>query len=207
MPNRTHLFLAILSASALACQTLTLPLTPATPTVAPTATLNSALSHFDSEWLAFDYPNDMQLYTGSDAAFAWYPDIDFGGDQIVALGDSRFYFFEKYFRWFRITRRPFLVEQDVATTVQQMYVPLEDKYSHPGSLLDAPVAVAISGTSAYEKRYKIWSGEPAYDMRDIWVVKAPALYVISTCTEWTNPDDVAAFDARVDAMLEGLVLK
>jgi hypothetical protein len=100
----------------------------------------------------------------------------------------------------QLTRRSLLAEQDVAITVQQMYLPLEQKYSHPGNLLGMPVE--ITGTPAWETRYRIWGGEPACDLREFWIVKPPALCVIFICTERTNPGDDALFEARVDALLE-----
>ncbi len=204
---KTHriFMLAGAIAVALACSTLSPSSTPSP--LAPTPAGTPTIRHFENEWLSFDYPDDMQLAAGAASPFAWYPDVDLEGEQLVALGDPRFHAFETYFRWLRITRRPFLVEQDLAETIRQMYVPLESKYSHPGTLTEPPAAVTISGLPAYEKRYGIFSGEPLYRMRDIWVYKDGALYIISIGAEHTNAEDNAAFEARIDAILESLVIK
>ena len=204
MRIRTSILLTLLIAAALACQAVT---PSEVPTASPASTPDSL--HFDSEWLAFDYPPNMRLFTGNDATFSPYPYIDLGGELVAGLGDDRFLGFGSYFRSIRVIRRPF----PAGTNLDQL---MEDLYAQPGAehpwpLVEGPLdlngPIAISGHEGIQKSYRIYSGEPAYDLRDVWIPVDTQLFIVSISAEWTNPDDVSAFESTADDLLDSLVIK
>jgi len=60
---------------------------------------------------------------------------------------------------------------------------------------------------AVQKELCIYSGEPAYELRDVWIRVDNEFYIVSIGTEWTNPEDFDAFESMADDLLESLVIK
>jgi hypothetical protein len=71
-------------------------------------------------------------------------------------------------------------------------------------VLDLSGSISIDARDAIQKSYRIYSGEPAYDLRDIWIPVEDAIFIISIATEWTNPDEFAAFETLADKLLRSL---
>jgi len=200
---------SVLIASALACQTFTKPLTPPTPTVAQTPILNSGLSHFENDWIAFDHPAGLTVYDAGFTAVIWYPHIDFGGELVAGLGDERFFGFGNYYRSIRIVRRVLPPASDLARIMADVYAQSGVKYPWPlvNGALDLNGPITIDGRDAIQKSYRIYSGEPAYELRDIWIPIKDEVYIVCIITEWTNPEDLAAFEALADDLLDSLDIK
>ena len=208
MPSRTHILLTLPITLALVCRTLTLPFTPATPTVAPTATLDMNLLHFENQWVAFDYPAGLQLHQAGFETIIWYPYVDLGGKLVVGLGDERFFGFGNYYRSVRIMRQSLPPGADLTVIMAEAYEQRGVKHPWPlmEGALDANGPISIDGRDAIQKSYRIYSGEPAYDLRDIWIPVNDELYVVTIATEWTNPEDFAAFEVLADKLLRSLVI-
>lgn len=205
-------FLVVLVTPALACQGLTPPtLVPATtitsPTAASTSNANPKLVHFENEWVAFDYPGEFKLHQAGDAAFHWYPDLDLGGELVAGLGDPTEFAYEQYFRSLRIMRRAMPAGSDLQKIMADTYDPGRQRLPLQEGMLKATGPVTVSGLPAYQKTYRVYSGEPAYDLRDIWVQHDGTLYTIAIATGWHNPDSFAAFQALADRWLQSLKIK
>jgi len=156
-----------------------------TPEPTPTSTpFPSSMSlPFENDVVAFDYPKGMDIYTAGDPAFVYYPDIQFGGEVVVGLGDASFIAFDTYFRSIRITRLPMPPGSNLEAMFLEAYRPVETKYFPQNGVLDANGPVTVAGLAALQKTYRVYSGEPAYELRDIWVQKGDVVFVVSIWTE------------------------
>lgn len=177
------------------------------PTPSPTPFPDSMLLHFENEVVTFDYLKGMKIYFNGDAAFVCYPDIQLGGELVVGLGDPKFISFDTYFRSIRIFRLPMPPRSNLEAMMLEAYRQAETKFPQKTGVLDASGPVTIDGLSAYQKTYRVYSGEPAYELRDVWVEKDHELFILSIWTEYTNPEDFAAFQSFADRFLESLELK
>jgi hypothetical protein len=83
----------------------------------------------------------------------------------------------------------------------------EDHFPQANGVLNANGVITVDGLSALQRTYRVYSGEPAYELRDIWIQKDNELFIIAIWTEYTNPDDFAAFQAGADLLLESLHIK
>jgi hypothetical protein len=209
MNKRSLVLVAAISTLAFACRSLSLAPATATPQILPTPTLVSTLAHYENEWVAFDYPSGLKVFEAGFADPIWYPTVDFGAGLVAGLGDERFFHFEKYFRSIRMLRRELPAGAEFTLIMEQIYA--QPGVDHPEVLvegaLDLNGPIMVDGRAAVQKSYRIYSGEPAYDFRDIWVPADDHLYIVSISTEWTNPEDLAAFEAMGDDLLAGLQLK
>ena len=200
---------AVLFVATIACETVNLPLATATPPVLPTATLISASAHFENEWVAFDHPQGLTVYAAGFEDPIWYPTVDFGGELVAGLGDERFFGFDNYYRSIRILRRRSAPGADLEGIMADVYAQTGPEHAWPlvdGVLnLDGPIT--IDGHDAVQKSYRIYSGEPAYELRDVWIRVDNEFYIVSIGTEWTNPEDFDTFESMADDLLESLVIK
>jgi len=196
--------LAVLTTFALACEALALP---AFPTAAPTSSADPTLQHFEDQWVAFDYPQGLDVYEGLDPSFKWSLDVDVGGEQVVGLGDSQARANGVYLRSIRITHRGLPADQEIQKTMQETYESFEALYDTNEPLLAPPQTTIVDGVRAYQKSYRIFWGEPAYDFRDVWVPHNDALYIVAILVRWSNPDALAEFNAVADGLLRSLVIK
>jgi hypothetical protein len=165
------------------------------------------LLHFENDVVAFDYLKGMKLYTTGDPAFVCYPDIQLGGELVVGLGDPKFINFDTYFRSIRITRLPMPPGSNLEAMFLEAYRPVETKYFPQNGILNANGPVTVAGLAALQKTYRVYSGEPTYELRDIWIQKGDVLFVVSIWTEYTNPDDFTVFQSGADMLLKSLKLK
>jgi hypothetical protein len=198
--------LLLLAAAALACSS---SLGTVVPTSAPSEPPHTPprVLHFENEGLAFDYPEGMAVYVNNDPAFMCYPHIDLEGVVAVGLGDARFYHFDTYFRSIRIIRRPAPSQTDLEAIAQATYEHSQDKFPHEAGLLEADGPITINGLTGLQKTYRVYSGEPAYELRDIWLHKDDEIIILSIWSEYTNPDDFARFQANADMIVNSLVIK
>ena len=104
----------------LACEALSLP---AFPTAAPTSSVDPKLLHFEDQWVAFDYPEGLDVYEGLDPAFKWclQDAVHVGGEQVVGLGDAHDRANSVYLRSIRITHRGLSAGEDVQQSMQELY--------------------------------------------------------------------------------------
>lgn len=206
--NKTRFMpLIMLIACALACQILRPPLTPATPTAAPTSSAVPDLLHFENEWIALDYPGDWTAYPAGDPTFASYPPVPYLGDMIAGLGPADFERGGTYYRLLRITRLALPVGESLEQIMQARYHALEEEFFTGESVFVAPETTTVGGITAYQRCYRVFWGEPAYDLRDVWVPHGDALYIIAISTQWSNRDALTEFNAVADGILRSLVIK
>jgi hypothetical protein len=177
------------------------------PTPSPTPIPASMLLNFENDVLAFDYLKGMTLYSNNDPGFVVYPAIDFGGEMVVGLGDSRFFDFGTYFRSIRITRLDIPPGSNLEVIFRETYRKAEAKFPQETGILNANGLVDVNGWTGRQKTYRVYSGEPAYELRDIWLQKDDEIFILSIWTEYTNPDDFAVFQAGADVLLKSLRIK
>ena len=89
----------------------------------------------------------------------------------------------------------------------ETYRKAEAKFPQETGILNADGLVDVNGWTGRQKTYRVYSGEPAYELRDIWIQKDDEIFILSIWTEYTNPDDFAAFQASADALLKSLQIK
>ena len=199
MNIRSNYYLAILLAfailPAIACNTG--PFSPA-----PTP----ARLHFDNEVVAFDYMKGMDLFEDGEAALQCIPEFQLGGDLVVGLG-SLTLGFDHYFRSIRIFREPMLSDSNLETIMQEAYL-RADPYNLWGSgVMDTTSPVTVAGLPAFQTTYRVYIGEPAYELRDIWIPKEDGLFIVAIWTQYTNSESFAAFQADADLLLNSLFIK
>lgn len=197
-PNHNlTIFMAFTILPAIACNSGTFFPTP-TP----------SLLHFENEFVAFDYLEGMKLYEGGDAGFQCYPDFQLGGELVVGLGDLKIPSSDYYFRSIRIFRQPMPSDSNLETIMEKAYQKVDPHNLRvKGGVMDATGPVTVAGLSAFQWTYRIYIGEPAYELRDIWIPKDGELLIVSIWTKYTNPDGFAAFQADADLLLNSLLIK
>jgi hypothetical protein len=177
------------------------------PTASPTPFPTSMLQHYENDRVAFDYLNGMKIYTASDSTFQCYPDFQLGGEMIAGLGDPKLTGFGNYYRSIRIFRQQIPAGSNLEAIMQETYRVAEEHFPQDNGILNANGPITVSGLSGVQRTYRVYSGEPAYDMRDIWIQKDNEIYIIAIWTEYTNPDDFAAFQVSADVLLDSLLIK
>jgi hypothetical protein len=206
MNLRTGIVLSVVVWDLLACRGLS---PPSVPTVAPTSSLNPALRHFEDQWVAFDYPEGLDVFESLDPTFKWclQDEVHVGGEQVVGLGDARARANGVYLRSIQITHQGLSAGQDVQHGMQELYQSFDAQYNTAGPLLALPQAIVVDGAPAFQKSYRVFWGEPAYDFRDVWIPHGDALYVVSVLARWSNLEALARFNADADVVLRSLVIK
>jgi hypothetical protein len=207
MNTRSNHYLAILMAFtillATACNTI--PLFPKpTPSPLPYATKEPKLLHFENEIVAFDYPAGMKIYSAMDSTFQCYPDFEFGGEMVVGLGDPNFTDFGNDYRSIRIFHQQIPAGSNLEAIMLDAYRVAEEHFQQENGILNANGPITVYGLSAVQRTYRVYSGEPAYEMRDIWIQRDNEIYIIAIWTEYTNPDDFAAFQAGAELFVNSL---
>jgi hypothetical protein len=201
-------FLVVLIASALACGTLP-PVPGGERTRTASATAVPAILHFENQWVAFDYPNSFKAHAAGDATFKWFPDIDLGGELVVGLGEPTRFSHDVYWRSIRIMRLALPPGADIARTMADAYE--QRAVEHPYVLVDSPSRangpIIVDEREALQKSYRIFVGEPAYDLRDVWIPHKDALYLVAILVKWSNLDALAEFNAVADGIFRTLIIK
>jgi hypothetical protein len=170
------------------------------------ATSTPARLHIDNEVVAFDYMEGMDLFEGGDAVLQCIPDFQLGGELVVGLG-SLTLGFDRYFRSIRIFRQPMLPDSNLETIMQEAYL-RADPYDLWGpGVMDTTSPVTVAGLVAFQTKYRIYIGEPAYELRDVWIPKGDELFIVAIWTQYTNSEAFAAFQANADLLLNSLQLK
>ena len=199
MNTRSNHYLAIFLAFA-----ILLAIACNTGTFFPTST--PALLHFDNEVVAFDYMEGMDLFEGGDAALQSIPDFQLGGELVVGLG-SLTLGYDRYFRSIRIFRQPMLSDSNLETIMQEAYL-RADPYDLWGpGVMDTASPVTVAGLPAIQTTYRVYIGEPAYELRDVWIPKGDELFIVAIWTQYTNSEAFSAFQADADLLLNSLQLK
>jgi hypothetical protein len=201
MNKRALVIAAVLMILTLACNSLIKP----TPTLGPPT--QPAILHFENDVVSFDYPEGMEVNSAGNPTFKSYPDIELGGELIVGLGDPRFAAFDEYFRSIRIIRQTMPPDSNLEAIMLETYRAAEPHFPQDRGVLDATGVITVDGLDAFQKTYRVYSGEPAYELRDVWIPRGDDLFIVAIWTEYTNPDDFAAFEAGGDLLLRSLGIK
>jgi hypothetical protein len=178
-----------------------------TATIAPTTLPQDLFLHFENNEIAFDYLKGMNIFTNDDSKLVRYPEIHLGGEMIVGLGAPGFYSFDTYYRSIGIFRREIPVGSNFEAVFINAYEKADPRIQRvPGIMVDHKILI-VDGVDAIQFAYRVYSGEPAYELRDIWFEKEGLVYTISIWTEYTNPDDFAYFQATADMLIKSLNIK
>jgi hypothetical protein len=178
-----------------------------TPTAIPTSYPATLLKHFENNIVSFDYPQHMVIFQPGDPHSMCFPDHLLGGELVVGMGDSAYLDRDKYYRSIRIYRLALPAGSNFELIFMESYRPMEKKYVLKPGVLELPSRIDIGGWTAIQKTYRITHGEPAYELRDIWIPKGDQIYILSIWTVFTNPEDFSQFQSGADAFLNSLVLK
>jgi hypothetical protein len=164
------------------------------------------LARFENQWVAFDYPEGLQIYAAGDETFLTYLDIDLGGELVVGLGDPRLAYFGRYWRSIRILRRALPAGMALAQLMADAYAQLVIEPAGPpmGGEPGADGPITVNGRGAVQKVYR---AQAIYEVRDIWIHVNADVFVVSIAYEWTTYQDVTDFNALADGILRSLVIK
>jgi hypothetical protein len=161
--------------------------------------------HFENDIVAFDYLEGAKVYEGGKATFQCNPHFELGGELVVGLGIYKYSSLDTYYRSIRIFRQPMPVDSNLETIMREAYQKAEVSQSE--GLVNATGPVIVDGLSAFQWTYRVYVGEPAFEMRDVWIPKDGEVFIIAIWTQWGNPDSFAAFQADADMFLKSLRLK
>jgi hypothetical protein len=196
------ILIALAIVFAMACNAIPPLFTPlqATPT--------AEILHFENELVAFDYKyvKGMEVFEGGKATFQCNPPFELGGELVVGLGIYKYSGLDtSYYRSIRIFRQPMPFDSNLETIMREAYQKAEVPRGE--GLVNATGPVTVDGLSAFQWTYRVYVGEPAFEMRDVWIPKDGELFIIAIWTQWGNPDSFAAFQAEADALLDSLHIK
>jgi hypothetical protein len=180
--------------------------TPA-PTALPTRYPSALLTHYDDNQLAFDYPQGLIILTSWQSDSNCFPDIHFGGEWLVGLGEPRFLVSSIYYHSIQITRLPMSSGSNLEAVMLNVYEQAQARFPQEPSTLATTGSVSIAGQTGFQWAYRVTTGEPTYELRDIWLELDNQFYIISIWTEYTNPDDFWAFQSGAQALLDSLAIK
>lgn len=163
--------------------------------------------HFENELVAFDYKYEkgMEVFEGGNVTFQCNPAFELGGELVVGFGIYKYSGLDTYNRSIRIFRQPMPFDSNLETIMREAYKKAE--VSQDEGLVNATGPVTVDGLPAYQWTYRVYVGEPAFEMRDIWIPKDDELFIVAIWTQWGNPDSFAAFQAEADALLDSMHIK
>jgi hypothetical protein len=208
---RGNLLLVSLIILTLACSTLTPTRTSEPPSARPEPGEGNidqpASPHYEDQWLSIDYPMGWNRHLAGDPNFEWHPPVGLEGELIVALGNPASRHEKTYSQFVRIIRRTVCTCTSLAKVMEESYAALNTVYPMAESPYKGTNEVKVSGIASPQKIYRFFWGEPAFDLRDIWVRQGENVFIISTSTRWSNSDDLAAWQSTVDEILGSVVIK
>ena len=177
------------------------------PTASPTPFPAALLALYEDNLLSFDYPRGMIILPSGNTPSACFPDIPFGGERLVGLGDPRFLVNDIFYRSIQITRREMAAGSNLEALMLDVYQQAQAKVPQEPSSLASTGSVAVAGGTGFQWAYRVTAGEPTYELRDVWLERDGQLNIISIWTEYTNPDDFLEFQSGAQALLDSLVIK
>jgi hypothetical protein len=178
-----------------------------TPTASPTPYPAALLDLFEDNLISFEYPRGMILLSSGNPIPACFPEISFGGQRLVGLGEARFLVNDKFYRSIQITRRSIPSGSNLEAVMLDVYDQAQANHPQEPSTLASTGPVTVAGQAGIQWAYRVTAGEPTYELRDIWLERDDQLYIISIWSEYTNPDDFWAFQSGAQALLDSLVIK
>jgi hypothetical protein len=185
---------------------LPIELTPET-TASPTPYPSILLNPYNHDMLSFHYPNGMIVLRPGYTPLSCFPDIPFGGERLVGLGDPRFLVNDIFYRSIQITRREMPAGSNLEALMLDVYQQAQAKVPQEPSSLASSGPVAVAGQTGFQWAYRVTAGEPTYELRDVWLERDGQLYIVSIWTEYTNPDDFLEFQSGAQALLDSLAIK
>jgi hypothetical protein len=192
MNKKIALLIAVMLFLTTACRMGT-----ATPTTPPQPL------HYEDDLVAFDYPGDWWLYTAGESGFNTHP-LALGGDLVAGIAyPKKIGTSELLTSTMSIFRHPLPPGATLESVMRETY----RLVVRSEGVLDASGAVTLAGLPALQETYRVCSGEPCYEMRDIWLEKEGQVLRVSIWTAWGNPEYFDAFLAMSDAFLASLVIK
>jgi len=177
------------------------------PTASPTPYPASLLIHYEDNQLVFDYPQGLILLPSGQSGFDCLPQISFGGERLVGLGERRFLVNGIYNRSIQITRLAMPATSNLEAVLLDVYEQAGARQPQESSSLLSTGPVPVAGLTGLQWAYRVTAGETTYELRDIWFELEGQIYIISIWTEYTNPDDFWAFQSGAQALLNSLIIQ
>lgn len=179
---------------------------PPQPTIEARPTLASAVggagpacpAYADGR-IAFTCPPGWRIETDPQKADP-LSGLDLGGEFITAAIDPALAGKYAYLRAVLFYRYPDRPGTDLEAFQTGIYATAEHFY--PESWQERKLTLA--GEEAIEACYRIYWGEPAYELCDFWLAHAGQFYRISARTQYTNPEDTAAALEAMQSLVESL---
>jgi hypothetical protein len=188
-----------------------LPPLPVEPTPEKTASATpypaTLLNPYDHDVLSFRYPKGMIVLKPGYTPLVCFPDITLGGERLMGLGEPRFLVNDIFYRSIQITRRGMPAGSNLEAVMLDVYEQAKAKFPQEPSTLMSTGVVSVTGQTGFQWAYRVTAGEPAYELRDVWLERDGQIYIISIWTEYTNPDDFLEFQSGAQALLDSLVIK
>lgn len=174
------------------------------PTATPTPIPTIQPRHFENELLAFDYPPTLTVFPAG-SPVACFPDIPFGGELLVGLGDARFLTNDIYYRSIQIIR----LQMSVGSNLESIMLGIYDQASIPlePTVFSWKIQVTVAGQTGIQRAYRVTAGEQTYELRDIWLQVNDQIYIISIWSEYTNATAFFDFQSGAEALLDSLTIK
>jgi hypothetical protein len=177
------------------------------PTASPTSYPKALLAHYEDDLLSFDYPQGMIVLLSGDAPSTCFPNIPFGGERLVGLSEFDSQVRGTYHRSIQITRQPMPAGSNLEMVMLGIYEQWQPRFPQEPSTLAATGAVTVAGQTGFQWAYRMTTGEPTCELRDVWLERNGQLYIISTWKDYNNRDEFWAFQSGAQALLDSLVIK
>lgn len=130
------------------------------------------------------------------------PGLNLGGEFLTALVDLKMggsYSFQRAVLFYRYPKPP---GRSLEAFRSEVYASAEHFY--PENQREAPVR--IDGREAVEVCYRVFWGEPAYELCDTWLPEGNWFYRISARTRWSSPEKHVLAIAEMDALIKSIRL-
>jgi hypothetical protein len=176
------------------------PPTLAPPTSAvPTLDVQSGEScqDFNNGQIAFQCPPGWDLHTDRQTADP-IPGLDLGGEFVIAVVDPEQGGNYSFQRGVLIFSYPLPQGTTLDEFQREVYAGLEHFY--PVDQKES--SLTIAGQQAVQSCYRVFWGEPAYEFCDTWLADGDQAYLITSRTEYTNPEDTAQAAAEMQSLVE-----
>ncbi len=157
----------------------------------------STPKHFENDELSFDYPGDWQTF--SEMWSTWEPSHDEALDAEESVGVAI-----SGFSWsVRIASKELPPDTALKDVYEQTYKrSWISEYAKSHTISEG--TTTVDGVTAYEKVYKRPHGEPWYQMRDVWLEKDGAVYILSC---WALPDSFDEAQEEFKLIIESFHVK
>jgi putative hemolysin len=171
-----------------------------TPVVTPGP---SGVKLFENDQITFSYPQEWKLFTGSLAEIKPMPDTDLGAVFIAGVGDP-----EDQVRNVYLTS-VFFMMKDIpsGSSLKEVYNKTYQNMPNIFPVNLKVITLILNGLQSIDRTYRVFWGEPAYELRDIWMEANGKAYILACRTEWMNPDHFANTQADCQTIIQSFTIR